>query len=172
MLERMARSFLLSSALLFLGAPLAIAAEPDTPADSAVGKSDELEEIIVTATKVGETTVQKTPLAVSVFSGEALGQTNTADIAGLAELSPSLNVGVVTASPSIYIRGIGTNNVFNGSDPDVTMQVDGVYVARPFEQFSDFLDVQRIEVLRQVITSSAPSRSVAAITMRSRSACI
>jgi iron complex outermembrane receptor protein len=48
----------------------------------------------------------------------------------------------------IYIRGVGSNNVFSGSDPDVTVQSDGVYIARAFGQFADFVDIQRIEVLR------------------------
>jgi len=47
-----------------------------------------------------------------------------------------------------YIRGIGTNLLFAGSDPDVTTQMDGVYLARAFEAFADYLDVDRVEVLR------------------------
>jgi iron complex outermembrane receptor protein len=55
---------------------------------------------------------------------------------------------MVTIIPQIYIRGIGSSNVNNGSDPDVTTQLDGVYIARPFAQLMDFIDVDRIEVLR------------------------
>jgi len=144
---RTRRAALFSSAMMILvGAPAVAAAQVAAGASS--GEGTELTEIIVTATKTGATALQKTPLAVSVFTGEALAQSATSNIGDLAQLSPSLNVGAVTASPSIYIRGIGTNNVFNGSDPDVTMQVDGVYLARPFAQLTDFFDVERIEVLR------------------------
>ena len=144
MTYRLKRAALVGSTFALYGATMIVEAQEVSTGTN----EDVLQEITVTATRTGETQLQRTPLAVSVFSGDSLSQSNTSDIADLAQLSPSLNVGVVTASPSIYIRGIGTNNVFNGSDPDVTMQVDGVYVARPFEQFTDFFDVERIEVLR------------------------
>lgn len=107
-----------------------------------------LDTVYVTATKTGRTAVQSTPIAVSVFSGDKLNAAGTNNIQALAQSSPSLKVGEVTASPSIYIRGVGTNNVFNGSDPNVSMLLDGVYLARPFQQYSDFFDVDRVEVLR------------------------
>src|ERR1700733_3007107 len=107
-----------------------------------------LEEIVVTATKTGETQLQKTPLAISAFSADQLNNSVVNNVRDLVSLTPSLNVSQATASAQIYIRGIGSNNVFNGSDPDVTVQSDGVYIARAFSQFSDFIDVDRVEVLR------------------------
>jgi iron complex outermembrane receptor protein len=110
--------------------------------------SEGLQEIIVTATKTGETQAQKTPIALSVYSTDQLNNSVANNIKDLVALTPSLNVSQTTASAEIFIRGIGSNNVFNGSDPDVTMQADGVYIARAFGQFADFLDVSRVEVLR------------------------
>jgi iron complex outermembrane receptor protein len=107
-----------------------------------------LEEIIVTAQKTGASAVQKTPIAVSAFSEADLKNSLTTNIKDLVAYTPGLNIGQTTASAQIYIRGVGTNNVYNGSDPDVTLQIDGVYMARPNEAFGDFLDVDRIEVLR------------------------
>jgi iron complex outermembrane receptor protein len=66
----------------------------------------------------------------------------------LALLVPGLQVGQSGVNALMYIRGIGSNNYYNGSDPSVTVQVDGVYFSRPYAQFTDFLDVARIEVLR------------------------
>jgi len=71
-----------------------------------------------------------------------------ANVKDLAPYVPSLAFSQNTAAALIYIRGIGSNNFAAGSDPDVTMQVDGVYIARPIGEFSNFLDVQRVEVLR------------------------
>ena len=110
--------------------------------------SDALEEVTVTATKTGATQLQKTPLAVSAFTADKLGDILTANIADLAEHTPNLHFSEVAGSAVIGIRGISSNNVFNGSDPDVTMQVDGVYIARPSGQTGDFLDVNEVEVLR------------------------
>jgi iron complex outermembrane receptor protein len=107
-----------------------------------------LEEVVVTATKTGATQAQKTPIALSVFSTDQLSNSAANNVKDLVAMTPSLNVSQTTASAEIFIRGIGSNNVFNGSDPDVTMQLDGVYIARAFSQFADFLDVSRVEVLR------------------------
>lgn len=106
------------------------------------------DEIIVTATRQGATLLQRTPIAVSVISQEGLDRSFVSNIKDMVQITPSLNVAQVTASAAIYIRGIGTNAVFNGSDPDVAFYVDGVYLARAFTQFSEFLDVDRVEVLR------------------------
>jgi iron complex outermembrane recepter protein len=110
--------------------------------------SQGLQEIVVTATKTGATEAQKTPIALSVYSSDQLNNSVANNVKDLVALTPSLNVSQTTASAEIYIRGIGSNNVFNGSDPDVTVQSDGVYIARAFGQFADFLDVSRVEVLR------------------------
>jgi iron complex outermembrane receptor protein len=115
-------------------------------ADSPSG--NDLEEIIVTAQKTGAASVQKIPIAISAFSSADLKNTLTTDIKDLALETPNLSISQVGSSAAIYIRGVGTNNIFAGSDPDVTTQVDGVYIARPNAQFNDFLDVDRVEVLR------------------------
>jgi iron complex outermembrane receptor protein len=117
-------------------------------AAAAEGEGTSLEEIIVTAQKTGASAVQKTPLAISAFSGAGLDKSLTTNIKDLVAYAPGLSIGQITANAEIYIRGIGTNNVFTGSDPDVTLQIDGVYIARPAAAFGDFLDVERIEVLR------------------------
>ncbi len=120
------------------------AAQADIPERSA----PTLAEIVVTATKEGATPLERTPLAISAFTAEQLNRSFSNNIKDLVQYTPDLNIAQVTASPAIYIRGIGTNAVFNGSDPDVAVYVDGVYMARAFSQLSDFIDVERIEVLR------------------------
>lgn len=118
------------------------------PAQTGTTPGDGLGDIIVTATRTGASQLQKTPLAVSAFSADQLSQTLSSNIKDLAQFVPSLNLSQVTANPVITLRGIGTNNVFNGSDPDVTVQVDGIYYARPSSQANDFIDIERVEVLR------------------------
>lgn len=156
------RCALLTGGSLLIVAPIAAhaqaaqggqPAQPRTtaspPAQVAPPADDKgLTDIIVTASRTGESSLQKTPIAVSVFSPAKLSQTGANSIADLAQLSPSLNVSMVTASPAVYIRGIGSSNVFNGADPNIALEIDGVYIARPFEQFSDYFDVDRVEVLR------------------------
>jgi iron complex outermembrane recepter protein len=107
-----------------------------------------LGETLVTATRTGDSKVQATPMAVTVLSADALSAAGVVNTQDLVALTPNLNIAQSQNAPEIYIRGVGTNNVFNGSDPDVTTQLDGVYISRPYAQLTDYLDVQRIEVLR------------------------
>ncbi|HTI65962.1 MAG TPA: TonB-dependent receptor [Caulobacteraceae bacterium] len=108
----------------------------------------QLQEIVVTATKTGETDLQKTPLAMSAVSGAALERGVINDVRDLSRVTPGLVVSQSSDNAKIYIRGIGSSNVYNGSDPSTAVQVDGVYISRPYAQFTDFLDVSRVEVLR------------------------
>src|SRR5882757_1281537 len=85
-----------------------------------------LEEIVVTASKTSAMSAQKTPIALSAFSGAELQRSQTVNLKDLVASAPGLSIGQSTANSEIYIRGIGTNNIGAGSDPDVTMQVDGV----------------------------------------------
>jgi iron complex outermembrane receptor protein len=131
------------SGVTLLCMPLAATAADDTD-----NTSNGLEEIVVTAQKTSAAAVQRTPIALSAFSAADLKNTLTTGLKDLGTQTPGLVISQVAQSASIYIRGVGTNNVFNGSDPDVTLQIDGVYLARPNAAFADFLDVERVEVLR------------------------
>jgi iron complex outermembrane receptor protein len=116
----------------------------ETPAPASPADGD----IIVTASRTGATRLQDTPLAVTAFSTETLDRTGIKDVRDLASLTPNLQVTQNGAFSQIYIRGIGSNNVFAGADPSSTIHLDGIYLARPASYLSNFLDVERIEVLR------------------------
>jgi iron complex outermembrane receptor protein len=148
-MKMMLRQSACAFALIVSAAPAwAQDVQADKAAPAAEEARDQLEDIVVTATKTGETKLQRTPVAVSVVSGDRLSASGIVNVKDLVQVAPSVNVAQFTASPVIYIRGIGSNNVLNGSDPDVTVQVDGVYLSRPYAAFTDYVDVERIEVLR------------------------
>lgn len=135
---------LLSATALTL--PAIAQTAPATPAGS--DSADGLGEIVVTATKTGVTQLQRTPIAISAFDGAELKRSKVDNVKDLLQLTPNVSVPQNNTFAQIYIRGVGSNNVFNGSDPSSTVQVDGVYYSRPYSQFGDFLDVDRVEVLR------------------------
>lgn len=141
-----------SGALMLMGLCQAANAQTAGPADVAGAEQESdaggIQDIVVTATRTGETQLQRTPVAMAVLSGDSLSSRNAVNVKDLATLTPNMRVGQTTANAQIYIRGIGSNNVFTGSDPSVTVQSDGVYIARAYSQFSDFVDIDRIEVLR------------------------
>ena len=107
-----------------------------------------LEQTVVTAAKTGTTDVQSSPLAISAISSTALSRFATRTIDEAAAQAPSVTFTQSTTFGQLSIRGIGTNAVFAGADPSSAMYLDGVYLARPAMAFTDFLDVERIEVLR------------------------
>ncbi len=106
------------------------------------------EQTVVTAAKYGERDLQAIPMAVTAISGTELARLNAHTVEHVAGLAPTLTFSQNTGFAQITIRGIGTNVVFAGSDPSSTMYVDGVYLARPAAALGDFLDLERVEVLR------------------------
>ena len=108
------------------------------------------ETVTVSARRVQED-LQKVPLAVSVVSNETIANTGAYNVNRLTQLQPSLTF--YSQNPrntSVNIRGIGaplglTND---GIEQGVGVYVDQVYYNRVAATTLDFVDVERIEVLR------------------------
>ncbi|HTC16311.1 MAG TPA: TonB-dependent receptor plug domain-containing protein, partial [Steroidobacteraceae bacterium] len=135
---------LMSGSALIVGAVLALRPAPGLAQQSSAG---ELQEVIVTATKTGETSLQSTPLAITAFTAEQLAQHAIQNVSGIAGNTPGLQLTDLSGYSQLFIRGVGSNTVYVGSDPSSTINVDGVYQARPLTFTTDFLDVDRVEVL-------------------------
>lgn len=122
-------------------------------ADAATAAAPRIETIEVSA-RLRREDAQRVPLALSVVGGETLAATNTINVSQLTQLAPSLNY----ASPNprntaLTIRGLGSSVVAvaqanDGLEPGVGFYVDQVYHARPATAVFDFLDLERVEVLR------------------------
>jgi iron complex outermembrane recepter protein len=119
----------------------------DTRADSP-GTPSELDEVIVTATKTGAQSVQEVPIAITAFTSQMLEATGSTQLSDLTHQTPGFTYAANGPWAVSTIRGVGTNNVFAGGDPSTTVQVDGVYYGRPTGANLDFLDVDRVEILR------------------------
>ena len=107
-----------------------------------------LEQTFVTAAKAGSGDVQTTPLAVSAVSNADLARLATRTLEQAAALMPSVTFTQNSSFAQLSIRGIGTNAVNAGADQSSALYLDGVYLARPAMAFVDFLDLDRVEVLR------------------------
>lgn len=107
-----------------------------------------LDEIIVTASRTGSSRALDTPLALTALTNQQLEQRGIQDIRGLTDYTPGLQIADFAGYAQVFIRGIGSNDPFAGTDPSSTMHLDGVYLGRTLGYFSSFLDVERIEVLR------------------------
>ncbi|MNK49405.1 Pesticin receptor precursor [compost metagenome] len=107
-------------------------------------------EVIVTARR-REETAQQVPIPINVISGKKAEETGAFNVNRLKELVPSVQFYSSTPrNTSLSIRGLGsTFGLTNdGLDPGVGFYVDGVYYARPAATTLDFVDIERIEVLR------------------------
>ena len=107
-------------------------------------------EVIVTARR-REETAQQVPIPINVISGKKAEESGAFNVNRLKELVPSVQFYSSTPrNTSLSIRGLGsTFGLTNdGLDPGVGFYVDGVYYARPAATTLDFVDIERIEVLR------------------------
>ena len=102
----------------------------------------------VTVSKGGDRDVQTTPLAVSVLDGADLQRAEAHNLGDIAHAAPSVAFSQNSDFAQLTIRGIGSNVVFAGSDPSSALYVDGVYMSRPVLAVADFLDLDRVEVVR------------------------
>ncbi len=110
-------------------------------------QEDVLEEIIVTAEK-REASIQDTALAITAVSGEKLENGGLDEIEDLSLEAPSLVFSRAGGEAQLYIRGVGTNLFGIGQDSSVAVHQDGVYQGRAQMGLNQFLDVERVEVLR------------------------
>ncbi len=106
-----------------------------------------LEEIVVTAQKRSES-LQDTPIAISAITGDSIEKLGRDDVAAIAISTPALAYSEAGGEAQIYLRGVGSNLFTVGADPSVATTLDGVYLGRSNMGLTQFLDVDRVEVLR------------------------
>ncbi|WP_161981526.1 TonB-dependent receptor [Aurantiacibacter suaedae] len=147
---KVTQSLLLSSCVAALGVAAPVAAQDSPPANTSTASRDvSSNAIVVTATR-REATLQEVPVAVSVVSGELLDNSGVSGVDQISQAVPSVTFtqGNNEGNSSLNIRGIGTNVFSPGVEPSVSIVFDDVVMARAGQGFQDFIDVQRIEVLR------------------------
>ena len=118
--------------------------------DAASQEPSALDDVIVTARSTEES-AQRTPLALSAFSGEQLERQGAQQVTDLQGAVPNLNIVQgrgSSNSTNIYIRGVGQPDALQTFDPAVGVYVDDVYYSRIRGTQFDLLDLERVEVLR------------------------
>ena len=108
--------------------------------------AQELEEIIVTATKRA-VSLQDTPVSVSVISGDKIEKASIHSFTSLATYIPNFSVTENAISTIVSMRGvgIGANQSFENS---VGLFVDGVHLAKGRQYRTGLFDIERVEALR------------------------
>ena len=105
--------------------------------------------IVVTATRRPEP-LQKIPIAVSVLGHDRLRTDSLYDMVDIARVVPSLSYrsGSSSRGQALALRGVGTVSTSAAVEPSVAIVIDGVVVGRRGQAVMDFLDIDRLEVLR------------------------
>ena len=116
--------------------------------NAAHAQTDEIEEVIVTATKRGETLLRETPVTVNVVGGDILKNRQIRNSEGLAAQVAGLTVDQGLSTPRITIRGISNDVNLGGADNGVAVYMDGVPIGRPSALLASYNDLRRIEVLK------------------------
>ncbi len=113
-------------------------------------KIESLNEITISARRRQET-AQNVPIALTVVGGKALEDQGNFNVNRLKEAVPTVQL--YSSNPrntGLNIRGTGSpfGLTNDGLDPGVGYYIDGVYYARPAATTLDFLDIDKIEILR------------------------
>ena len=109
-----------------------------------------LEEILVTATRRGETNLQETPVAVTALDSEALDKMVAKNIEGISVAIPNFSAARITAfnAASFAIRGVGQTDIIVYLDSPVAVNIDDFVMPSVQTQLLDTFDIERVEVLR------------------------
>ena len=106
--------------------------------------------IIVTATRRAQD-VQDIPIAVTALSPEALDNQGVDNVREITDLAPSFTSSqaqIASGSVVLRIRGVGTTSNNIGFESAVGIFIDGAYQSRPGVALNEFVDIERVEVLR------------------------
>lgn len=129
---------------------IASLAAPQALAQTASGSDGGLAEIIVTAQR-REQSLQDVPIAVTALTEDALVANRVMNVTDLTGLAPGVTVRTSAGGsklPSFTVRGAVSYGVVPGSDKQVSIYLDGVYISSPRGSIFELPDVERIEMLR------------------------
>ena len=123
----------------------AVPAQPNGEKKAAGVKT--LDEVTVTALKHAQP-ASKTPVALSVATGDDLKTKGVISVAQIADISPGVIMGRDAFGININIRGVTTTDQTSKGDQGIGFNLDGVPIRRPLVMGLSFFDVDRVEVLR------------------------
>jgi len=110
--------------------------------------SQEIEEVVVTATKKEES-VQDIAISIEAFTAESLAENQVYDVSDLAEITPGLETSKVIGSGSGWVvRGVGSGGIGAGVVASVVTAINGHSVNDSVVADTGFMDLERVEVLK------------------------
>jgi iron complex outermembrane receptor protein len=114
------------------------------------GQTNGITDIVVTAQK-REQNQQDVPISITAVTSKLLEANRITSVVDLGAVVPNLAVrssGGGSQLPAFSMRGITSYGVVPGADKELSIYIDGVYVASTVGSAIDLPDLDRIEVLR------------------------
>ncbi len=114
------------------------------------GIAQNLEEVVVTATRRGETELGTTPVAITAISGEAIEAQGVRDLNDIAASVPGLSSGTVSAfkSAQFALRGVSETTIIVYKESPVGVTIDDFVVPHIQTSNLEMFDIEAVEVLR------------------------
>lgn len=109
-----------------------------------------LEEVIVTAKKRDEN-MQDVPIAISAFSGDTMNEIGVTRAGQLGDYVPGLEITAPAGEGSqllVFLRGAGLADFAPNNAGPIGFYADEVFISSPILTSFQFLDLQRVEVLK------------------------
>ena len=131
----------------------AMAAAPAMAQEAEAPASDprlERDVIVVTANRRAQD-VQDVQIAVTAVDAQTLDRQGVDNITEVTQVAPSFSSStaqIASGSVVLRIRGVGTTSNNIGFESAVGIFIDGAYQSRPGVALSEFVDIERVEVLR------------------------
>jgi iron complex outermembrane receptor protein len=117
-------------------------------ATSLSAQAQQVEEIIVTATK-REESLQEVPLAITALTGDFTESVNLDDVKDLISFTPGITGNSQDSFiDAVSIRGVRTQDFGVGGDPSAAIFKNELYEGRNGSAVTSMYDVDRSEVLR------------------------
>ena len=112
--------------------------------------SQELEEVLVTATRRGETDLQSTPIAVSALTGDEFDAIFAQNIGEVALFVPNFSAAQITGfnAAGFAMRGASQTDILVYWEPPVGVLIDDFVVPHMQTQLLEPFDIEAVEVLR------------------------
>ena len=132
----------------------AFAAAPSTDEPTPPARDDTmLTEVVVSANRIGDVSLQKLPMAISVISPEALDSEGLGGVSDFLRLLPSVNMQSVSPGENdIEMRGLVTTEVEPTNSQERSLVAlyldDAAITMQAFNPDLHVYDLERIEVIR------------------------
>jgi len=123
-----------ASAFALLSSPAAFAQDAD-------------DDVVYTSATKRTTTLQETPVAVTVTSADVIEKAQILDIKDLQTVVPTFRVSQLqnAGNTTLSIRGLGNGGNNIGIEPSVGLYIDGVYRSRAAAQIGDLPKLERVD---------------------------